>query len=170
MLLEVGKQELNSLEALAVDSDPERALSFVVSLFNQSDCRFDDLLSLHGDCLVGDTVLYALQVQLLDFGLHRGVFCRVDEGSILLQSQLEPFPDLAFEIRLAAQSQGLARELFDRVEGGPVFLVPSQSERILEDIAFDKVVLLVRDGAEGQGVDPGIPLRVRQERVGAQSD
>jgi hypothetical protein len=86
MLLEVDKQEFNGLQALAVDSDPKRGLAFMVSLFNHSDCRFDDLLSLHGDCLMGDTVLYALQVQLFNFGLHRGVFCRVDEGAVLLQS------------------------------------------------------------------------------------
>lgn len=80
----------------------------MVSLLDQLHSRLHDLLPFHRHCGVGNAVFNALEVSLFDFSLHQSVFCCIDERGVLLQSEFEPFPDFAFEVRLAAQSESLA--------------------------------------------------------------
>jgi len=74
------------------------------------------------------------------------IFTGIDKSFVLVDLILEPLPDLTFEVGLASQSESLATELFDCIEGGPILLVPRQPEAILKHVPLNKVILLISDG------------------------
>lgn len=95
-----------------------------------------------------DLVLDALQVLLLHSLVDCQVLLSVKEARILLDLGLEPFPDLAFEVRLASEAKGLPRVRFDCVESSAVLLVARESQAVFEDVLLDEIVFFVSDRAK----------------------